>query len=470
MSNEKVRVRFAPSPTGFLHVGGLRTALFNFLWARHNKGVFILRIEDTDQSREVEGADKNLMEILKDFKLQFDEGPVYQSDRLEIYKEHIQKLLESGAAYKCYCSEERINELKKQADLTKVPFKYDKHCLTHPGSGDRFVIRQNIPEEGITEFTDLVYGHIKIENRILDDGVLIKSDGFPTYNFANVVDDHDMQITHVIRGEEFNPSTPKHILLYQAFGWDIPQFMHLPLIVGPDRKKLSKRNSDVSVESFIEKGYLREALLNFIAFLGWNPKSEKEIFTVGEMIAEFDVSKINRSNALFDVEKLQWFNSQYLMKIPGGELLKILMPYFPEQAKDYPQEFLEKIIEIEKPRLKTLPEIGERVGYFFSQPEYASELLVWKKSSKPETVKALEASKEIVNSKLKVQMSKPEIEKIFLDEIGDGDKGTMLWPLRVALSGAEKSPGPFEILEAFLSYEQGKDIAAARIDKAIAKL
>ena len=475
MTVSKVRVRFAPSPTGFLHIGSLRTALFNFLQARKEQGDFVLRIEDTDRTREVPGAVENIVETLKFFKLDFDEGPIKQSDRLDIYKKHIDELLEKGAAYKCYCSPERIEELKKAADAAKAPFKYDKHCLRtsakggQAGSGDKFVIRQNIPEEGSTAFEDVVYGQVTVENRTLDDGILMKSDGFPVYNFANVVDDHLMNITHAIRGEEFISSTPKHVLLYQAFGWNVPLFVHLPLILDKSRQKLSKRSGDVAVKEYLDKGYLPEAILNFIAFLGWNPKTEQEIFSLEELVRAFDLSKINKSGAVFDLDKLQWFNSHYIKNKSADELLELLAPHWGTDVSQYPKDFLKKIVDIEKERLKILSEIGERVGYFFTEPKYDAELLIWKKSDAAGAGTALEKCKEIITN-FQLPISKKDIEKIFLDEIETGDKGAMLWPLRVALSGLKASPGPFDILDVFLTLPSGKDKILQRIQAAIAKL
>lgn len=470
MDYSKVRVRFAPSPTGFLHVGGLRTALFNFLFAKKNHGLFVLRIEDTDKSREVSGALENIIDSLKLFHLDFDEGPAVQSSRLQIYKEHIETLLEKGAAYKCFCSGERIAALKKQAELLKQPFRYDKHCLKNPRqTGKSFVIRQNIPEEGMTSFHDEVYGDIRIENRLLDDGVLVKTDGYPVYNFANVVDDHLMQITHVIRGEEFISSTPKHILLYQAFGWELPKFIHLPLILDKQKQKLSKRAGDVAVKDYLNKGYLPEAILNFIAFLGWNPKTEDEIFSLAGLIEAFEISKINRSGAVFDLDKLNWFNSHYIRNKTADELITLVSPYFPSGADKYPESYLQKIVEMEKDRLVTLSEIGERVIYFFQIPDYPAELLKWKNMSYEEIRDSLERSKKIIDQ-LKISNSKKEIEKVFFAEIGENDKGNLLWPLRVALTGLKASPGPFEIIEAFLIRPGGKAEIQNRLQGAIAKI
>ena len=429
-----------------------------------------MRIEDTDKSREVAGAAENIQATLKTFKLSWDEGPYFQSERLKIYQEHAEILLQKGAAYKCHCSAERIAELKKEAELLKQPFRYDKHCLKNPRPQDgKFVIRQNVPEEGRTSFADLVHGEIKIENRLLDDGVLVKSDGWPVYNFANVIDDHLMEITHVIRGEEFIPSTPKHVLLYQAFGWTPPEFAHLPLILDRNRKKLSKRTSDVAVKEYLDKGYLPEALANFIAFLGWNPKTQREIFSLEELIAEFDLKKVNKAGAIFDLEKLRWFNAHYIKQKSSSELLDLLYPYFPAKAAKYPQEFLQRVAEIEKERLEVASEIGERIGYFFREPEYQKELLRWKKMTDQEIRLSLEQAQKMI-SNIKEQSTKQALEQMFFKKIGTGDKGILLWPLRVALTGSKASPGPFEIMEAFLILENGRETILRRIEQAIAKL
>lgn len=465
-----IRVRFAPSPTGFLHIGGLRTALFNFLFAKKNEGNFILRIEDTDKSREVPGTVENIVETLKIFHLNFNEGPIFQSERLAIYQEHIEKLIAKGLAYKCFCPVARIAELKKQVSLLKRPFRYDKYCLKNPHqTGKTFVIRQNIPEEGCTEFADTIYGHIKIKNRLLDDGVLIKSDGWPVYNFANVIDDHLMGITHVIRGEEFISSTPKHVLLYQAFGWEIPKFVHLPLLLDKKRQKLSKRSGDVAVKEYLDKGYLPEAIINFVAFLGWNPKTEREIFSLEELTLAFDLKKINKAGAIFDLEKLKWFNRHYLKQKALPELTEILKPYFGFSIENYPDNFLEKVVEIERERLVTLAEIGERVGYFFREPEYEKELLRWKDMSSEQIIKSLQNSEKII-SDFQLPISKQEIQNKFYKEIGEGDKGEFLWPLRVALTGLKASPSLFEILEALLILPNGKELVKKRIEFALTKM
>lgn len=467
----QVRVRFAPSPTGFLHVGGLRTALFNFLLAHKNGGTFVLRIEDTDKSREVQGAVDDIIQTLEAFKLNFDEGPIYQSKRLEIYRDHAQRLVDAGHAYKCFCTPARIADLKKQAEAQKAPFKYDKHCLKNPPDSaikGSFVIRQNIREEGEVTYEDLVHGKVTIQNRLLDDGVLIKSDGFPVYNFANVVDDHLMNITHVIRGEEFLSSTPKHILLYRAFGWLEPQFAHLPLLLDSKRRKLSKRAGDVAVRDYLKGGYLPEALLNFVAFLGWNPKTAQEIFSLDELISAFDLKQINKAGAIFDLAKLQWFNRHYLKMKPIVELLELAKPFWPRLfSNNYPENFRQKVLGIERERLTTLAELKNRGEYFWEELEYDPELLRWKQMSGKAIKEALVRAKAVISGGL--SNNTQEIEKKFLNEIGAGDKGEILWPLRAALTGLKASPGPFEILGALLSLPNGKEIITQRIDKAIDK-
>src|SRR3989344_2735790 len=471
MNSKEIRVRFAPSPTGFLHVGGLRTALFNYLFARHNGGKFILRIEDTDRSREVPGATENIIETLKNFKLDFDEGPVKQSDRLDIYKKYAEDLVVKKLAYRCYCSAERLEQLRKEADAAKVPFKYDKHCLTNPESGDKFVIRQNIPEEGSTEFSDLVHGKIQIENRTLDDGVLMKSDGYPVYNFANVIDDHEMGVTHVIRGEEFIPSTPKHILLYQAFGWNVPAFAHLPLILDKNRKKLSKRFGDVAVREYVDKGYLKEALLNFIAFLGWNPKTTQEIFSVDELATAFDLTKVNRAGAVFEVEKLDFINRRWQKKLNLGTK----DPLFEKTKKLLPTNAGPKLLEAVWPlvleRIKGPSELEEKLPefqFFFTEPAYDAELLSWKDTPKDRTKENLIKIEKFLSEQVLFSDLQPIMTK-FLGEQGIG-VGEALWPLRVALSGLKNSPGPFEIISAFSQAEDGKKIILNRLKNAIEKL
>ncbi len=344
-----VRLRFAPSPTGFIHVGSLRTALFNYLFARKHEGKFILRIEDTDQSRFVEGAIENLLSIFDWLGISFDEGPhtggnfgpYVQSERLDIYRRHIERLVAAKQAYHCFCTPGELEEMRAaQVARGETPM-YDRRCRNLDAEtarrriekGDPYVVRLTVPLEGNVSFSDLVRGDISFQADMIDDQVLLKSDGFPTYHLANVVDDHQMRITHVIRGEEWLTSTPKHILLYQYFGWEIPKFAHLPLLLNADRTKLSKRSADVSVESYRAEGILPEALLNFVALLGWHPTGDREFFSLEELVEEFDMERVRKSGSVFDMTKLRWFNSEYLKKKPDDE-------YFERVHEQFPNDFL----------------------------------------------------------------------------------------------------------------------------------
>lgn len=499
----KVRTRLAPSPTGMVHIGTVRTALFNYLLARQSSGQFILRIEDTDRARMVDGAVENLISVMSSLGIAFDEGPVaiddngnlveqgekgpyVQSQRLGIYQEYIAEMLSKKIGYYCFCSVERLDELRKEQIALKKPTMYDRHCRNlsaeevqqklseFQAEGKNPVIRQAIPLEGQTEVNDLVYGKIVYENNTLDDQVLIKSDGYPTYHFAVVVDDHLMEITHVIRGEEWIPSTPKHILLYQAFGWEPPRFAHAPLIVNPDKTKLSKRQGDTSAESYLEKGYLPEALLNFLALLGWNPKTEQEVFSLDELVAQFDLAKVNKSGAVFDLAKLDWLNGVYIRNKTLPELTDLVKPYL-QKHYDLSQtspEFLQSVVGLEQERLKKLSDIVENTKYFFAEPDLDLSKIVWKKSNPEETIKNLNLLRELFNS-----LEDSELESIEkLEEHIKGviaknqlDNGSMLWPLRYLMTGAEKSPSPFEVT-AVLCLGYGKTKVLQRIDKAISLL
>jgi len=491
----EVRVRNAPSPTGLLHIGSVRTFLYNFLFARKNKGKYILRIEDTDRTRFVPGSLEDIVQNLHTLGIAADEGPYWssgvkyrgnfgpyiQSERLRLYSKYAGELLQKKAAYYCFCTPERLEQLRKDQEKSKLPPKYDKLCLKLTkeesdqklAAGEKHVVRLNVPSDQVVEFDDLVYGKIKISTNDIDDQILIKSDGYPTYHLAVVVDDYEMKISHVIRANEWVPSTPKHILLYRAFGWPIPEYVHLPPVLSKGTgKKLAKREGDVSVKSFIEKGYLPDAIINFIAFQGWNPKTEQEIFSLEELIENFTVEGIHKAGAIFDLDKLDWFNGMYIRKMDIIELVARVTPFLDQSGiiiEKYQEEFLKKIISLERERLKKLSEIGERVRYFFSEPDYNVELLIWKKSSKSEILESLESAKKII-SNLQLPISKQEIEKIFLGELGDKPKGPMLWPLRVALTGLEASPGPFEIIDAFLVLRDGKEKVLKRIETAFTKL
>lgn len=499
--SSKIRTRFAPSPTGFVHIGSLRTALFSFLFARHHKGAHVLRIEDTDQNRQVEGALENLLRVMSQVGVEFDEGfyldreqlkqkgdhgPYLQSQRLEHYHKYAQQLVEQGSAYYCFCDETRLEELRKEQIALKKPPMYDRHCryLSKEEIAQKLekfttaktkpVIRQAIPEERQTTVKDLVYGEMTFDHKVLDDQVLLKSDGFPTYHLAVVVDDHLMEISHVIRGEEWISSTPKHLLLYEAFGWQPTEFAHLPLILNPDKSKLSKRQGDVSVEDFLAKGYLKEALVNFVAFLGWNPKTEQEVFSLQDLIEQFELTKVNKSAAIFDLNKLDWLNGLYIRELPIELLTKELMPYWKSYGVELDKfkiEYLESITALEKDRLKKLSEIGERTIYFFQTPEYDASMLVWKKSDASQTKQVLQELLAHLEQLDENDFAQDKLEINIKQFIADHnyDNGTVLWPLRVALTGLEKSPGPFEVA-ATLALGRGKEAILSRINSATQKL
>ncbi len=502
--NEKipnVRTRFAPSPTGFVHIGNFRTALFSHLWAKHNNGTSILRIEDTDQNRKVEGSIEYLLRVMKQMGIEFDEGyylkndgsmaergqlgPYMQSKRLGLYTKYAAELIEKGSAYYCYCSEQRLDDLRKEQTALKKPPMYDRHCYNMSSeekekmaaefktAGKNPVVRFLIPE-GQTTIHDLIYGDITYEHKTLDDQVILKSDGFPTYHLAVVVDDHFMEITHVIRGDEWIPSTPKHLLIYKALGWEPTQFAHLPLILNPDKSKLSKRQGDVAVEDYLDKGYLPEALVNFVAFLGWNPKTEKEIFSLQELIADFELTNVNRAGAVLDINKLEWVNSSYIRTKSAKELVDLLIPYwekFGVEIKKFKQDYLEAVTELEKERLKKLSEIGERTGYYFKQPEYETSLLTWKKSTPEDAKVKLTELSELLSGLDESKFTKADLEIAIKEFIAQKnyDNGSVLWPLRAALTGQEKSPGPFEVC-ATLALGLGKQEIINRLGIAIQKL
>lgn len=503
MMPSNIRTRFAPSPTGEIHIGNFRTVLFAFLFARHNSGQILLRVEDTDQSRKVDGAVENMVEVLAKMGISFDEGvaiqnhqmidvgdkgPYTQSHRLDIYKKYMEVLLESKGAYYCFCSQERLDELRKEQTALKQPPMYDRLCRNLSedevaakqaeleSAGKKPVVRQANPLEGETVVHDLVYGDIKYDNATLDDQVLIKSDGYPTYHFAVVVDDHLMEISHVIRGEEWLPSSPKHVLLYKAFGWEVPAFAHMPLILNPDKSKLSKRQGDVSVEDFLAKGYLPQTLVNFVALLGWNPKTEQEIFSMDDLIAQFDLAKVNNSGAVLDVNKLDWMNAHYIREMSNEQLLEETKPYFEKaniEIGKFSQEYLWAVIKLEKERLKKLSDvIADESRFYFQEPTYDSAMLVWKKSD-PETTKhnlqLLQDLFRITNDEAMGDSVKlEETIKAFIAE-HEIDNGSILWPLRVAMTGQQKSPGPFEVT-ATLFQGWGREGVDNRLQKAISKL
>ncbi|NQU77704.1 glutamate--tRNA ligase [Candidatus Falkowbacteria bacterium] len=468
-TKNQTRVRFAPSPTGYLHIGSLRTALYNFLFARHNKGVFLIRIEDTDKKRQIKGATESLIATLKQFNIESDEPIITQSKRLEIYKKHAENLVKSGHAYYCLCTPSRLEKVRNQQESQKQPPKYDGHCRNNdlmPHASclmpKPHVIRLKVPQEGTTKFKDIVRGEVEFDNKIIDDQVLLKSDGYPTYHLANIIDDHEMKISHVIRGEEWVSSTPKHIILYQAFGWAPPKFAHLPLLLNPDKSKLSKRQGDVAVEDYLKKGYLKDALINFIAFLGWNPGTNKEIYTTKELIKDFKLEKVQKAGAVFNVEKLDWLNSLYIRKLKPSELVSLCQPFSKNKLTD-------SVTKLAQDRLKKLSDIDELTSFIFQKElTYKPDLLIPKKSDKQKTIKALNLFHSNISKCQGDAVCDAEKIRNNLDDLREKNNLTRseaFWPLRVSLAGQKNSPDVFDIISAL-----GKEKTAKRIKTAINKL
>lgn len=479
----KIRTRFAPSPTGYMHVGNLRTALYAYLLAKSQGGDFVLRIEDTDQERYVDGAVDIIYSTLKETGLIWNEGPdiggdygpYIQSQRRDLYKKYAIQLVENKKAYYCFCNKERLDEVRHTCEVNKIPPKYDRHCLSLSDAeinkkleaGEPYVIRQNMPQTGTTSFDDAVFGTITVENITLDDNVLLKSDGMPTYNFANVIDDHLMNITHIIRGNEYLSSTPKYNLLYEAFGFEIPTYIHCSPVMRDHSHKLSKRDGDASYEDFIKKGYLKEAIINYIALLGWSPGEEQEKFTLDELIQKFNVSGISKSPAIFDEAKLAWLNGEYIRDLTPEQ--------FHEKAKSYYEGVVtnsnidtSKISELLQKRCEKLSDIPEQVDFFDKLPEYDNELFVHKKMKTNE-----EISKNSLNEILEVlegisdwTFDTLHNELMNLVEKLGVKNGQLLYPLRVAVSGKAFTPGGGVELAVIL----GKEETISRIKYAIKKL
>ena len=482
-----IKTRFAPSPTGYLHLGGLRTALYDYLLAKKHGGIFGLRIEDTDQNRYVAGAVEQLLSTLKKLGLEADEGPVltydskviergqfgpyFQSYRLEIYRKYTEQLITSKHAYYCFCSEERLEKMRKEQEAKGMPSKYDRCCLGLSEQEVQEKVKQNEPyvvrfkmPSGQTKFTDLIRGEIIFDNELSDDPIILKSDGFPTYHLAMAVDDHLMEVTHVIRGEEWLSSVPKHIALYQAFGWESPQFAHLSLILNPDKSKLSKRQGDVAVEDYLQKGYLPQALINYVVFLGWNPKSEQEIFSLPELITAFDIAGVNKAGAIFDRQKLDWYQKEYLYK--NEEIFERWLSEYPE-----PQNFglLEKLEVAETiwqdRRLASYPELTDFLKSLIDYPDYESQLLIFKKSNAEKAKQSLVLSLEYLKNKN--SWSRTELLEDFKKIVTENNltNGDLFWPLRVALSGLGNSPAPQDLLMMLGQIESFK-----RLELALKKL
>ena len=479
----KVRTRFAPSPTGRMHVGNLRTALYAYLIAKHEDGDFLLRIEDTDQERYVEGAVDIIYRTMKEAGLEHDEGPdkdggvgpYVQSERQAagIYMEYAKKLIEKGEAYYCFCDKERLESLKTEVAGKEIVV-YDKHCLhlskeeveAKLAAGVPFVIRQNNPTTGTTTFHDDIYGDITVDNAELDDMILIKSDGYPTYNFANVVDDHLMGITHVVRGNEYLSSSPKYNRLYEAFGWEVPVYVHCPLITDEEHKKLSKRCGHSSFEDLLEQGFLPEAIINFVALLGWSPDEDREIYSLDELIKAFDYHHISKAPSVFDYTKLKWMNGEYIKAMDFDKFYEMALPHLKKViTKDYD---LKKIAAMVKTRIEVFPEIENMVDFFEAVPEYDTAIYAHKKmktsaSSSLEVLKELlpilEEQEDYSNDGLYTRLLK------YVEEKGCKN-GYVLWPIRIAVSGRQMTPcGATELMEVI-----GKEETLKRVRAAIAKL
>ena len=482
--SEKVRTRYAPSPTGKMHVGNLRSALYEYLIAKHAGGDFMLRIEDTDQERLVEGAVDIIYRTMGQTGLVHDEGPdkdggygpYVQSERMKtgIYMEYAKQLIEKGEAYYCFCDKERLASLKTEVVEGKEIMLYDKHCLhltreeveANLAAGKPFVIRQNIPREGTTTFHDELYGDITVENVELDDMILIKSDGYPTYNFANVVDDHTMHITHVVRGNEYLSSAPKYQRLYDAFGWESPVYIHLPLITDENHKKLSKRSGHSSFEDLMEQGFLAEAVVNYIALLGWSPEENREIFSLEELVAEFDYHRISKSPAVFDYTKLKWMNGEYLKAMDFDRFYELAEPYL---RKTLHRDLdLKKIAAMVKTRIEIFLDIAEHVDFFEELPKYDAAMYTHKKMKTnadtslevlTEILPLLEAQEDYSNDALYALLSG------YVEKKGVKN-GYVMWPIRTAVSGKQMTPGgATELMEVL-----GKEESIARIKHGISML
>lgn len=479
----KIRTRFAPSPTGRMHVGNLRTALYEYLIARHENGTFVLRIEDTDQERYVEGAVDIIYNTMKLAGMNHDEGPdkdggygpYVQSERMKtgVYLEYAKKLIEKGEAYYCFCTKERLDELRASSttESGKEIAKYDKHCLSlskeeieaNLAAGIPYVIRQNNPTQGTTTFNDALYGDITVDNDELDDMILIKTDGYPTYNFANVVDDHLQEITHVVRGNEYLSSAPKYNRLYEAFGWDVPEYVHCPTITDENHKKLSKRCGHSSVEDLLEQGFLPEAIVNFVALLGWSPTEDREIYSLKELEEAFDYHHISKSPAVFDIVKLRWMNGEYIKAMDMDAYLEYAMPVIKSVVTA--DVDVDKIAELVKTRIEVFTDIPEKIDFFQELPEYDIAMYTHKKmkTNSENSLEVLQDMLPILEGLSDFAMDK--VEEACKGYIAEKElkNGRVLWPLRTAVSGKQMTPGgAYEIMEIL-----GKEESLKRIRKGI---
>lgn len=474
-----VRTRFAPSPTGFMHLGNLRSALYTYLYAKKHGGRFILRIEDTDQARYVEGAVDVIYNTLRSIGMQWDEGPdiggdygpYVQSERKGMYLPYAKQLVEAGKAYYCFCTKEELDERRAEAEKNGGVWKYDKHCLHMPkkeverrlAAGEPYVIRQNVPESGEASFDDVLYGHIAVDCSELDDMILIKADGMPTYNFANVIDDHTMAISHVMRGNEYLASTPKYNLLYEAFGWEKPVYIHMTPIMRDAQHKLSKRDGDAYFEDYLNKGYLKEAIVNYVALLGWNPGDEREFFTLKELESAFDVDGMSKSPAIFDPVKLTWMNAEYVRRLSPQDFTAHAMPYYEKAGVAAMDK--EVLCRILQPRVEVFTQIPEMVDFLTAIPAYDAALFTNKKSkTNPEVaahvldlaISALDALPDWTESAIHDTLLGVAAEQGLKN-------GTMLWPVRIALAGKTVTPGGAIEIAVLLGREESmKRLRAGR--------
>ena len=471
-----VRVRYAPSPTGYPHVGNIRTALFNWLFARHTGGRFIVRVEDTDVARTVEGAVEAILDSLKWLGLDWDEGPYYQSKRLRLYHEAAERLISQGDAYYCYCSSERLKEMREEQQRRKQPPGYDRRCrdLTdeeraqRAAEGSPPVVRFKIPLEGQTKFNDVIWGEVAFEHSTIDDFVLLKSDGYPTYHLANVVDDHLMEISHVLRAEEWLSSTPRHLLLYQALGFEPPQFAHLPMILGSDRAKLSKRHGAVSITEYRDQGYLPEAMMNFLALLGWSLDDKTELLSCEELVRSFSLERVSRTGAIFNREKLDWMNGVYIRSLSVEDFTQRALPFLesglpPQVKRPLSREYIGQIMPLIQERARTLAEVAELSQFFFvDELDYDPALLIGKKMTQESAAQALEVGRQrleqlqVFDTESLEGLLRPLAEELGLKT------GQLFGVLRVAVTGRTAAPPLFQTMSVL-----GRERCLKRIETAL---
>lgn len=486
-----VKTRFAPSPTGYLHIGSLRTVLYNYLYAKQKSGQFMLRVEDTDRTRLVDDSIDNMLKILEKFGMTPDEWPnsdlgnwpYVQSERLDIYQKYVKELIKKEKAYYCFCSSKRLTELRTQQQELWIPTKYDQNCRfltkeetqTKLDSWEKFTVRLKVPKDTNIEFRDAVKWKISVPSKDVDDQVLLKTDWFPTYHFAVVVDDYLMKVTDIIRWDEWIPSTPKHVLIYRAFGWEIPIISHIPPLIWANKKKLSKRDWDVAVEQYLEKGYLIEAIINYLALLGWNPKTTEEFFSIEELVERFDLKTVHKAWAFFDVERLDFFNTHYLKEMDISELYEKFKKYLLEYDKDFLEtiskfndEYNKKILSELNTRIKKFDELKELTTYFYFEAKLPKDELILNPKMKLENsndvIKALNITLTILKQKEGEFENVDDMKPIFIEQIKEAEMKNwqVLWPTRCALSWEKFSPGAFEMI-----YILWKEESIKRIEKVI---